>query len=95
MAKQANRIFGIDLGTTYSSIAYVDEFGKAVIIPNAENERVTPSVVFFDEDSIVVGDVAKESSKLYPDDVVCFVKRSMGEPNFIFIHKNICRRYCI
>ncbi len=83
---QSNRIFGIDLGTTYSSIAYVDEFGKAVIIPNAENERVTPSVVFFDEDSIVVGDVAKESAKLYPDDVVCFIKRSMGEPNFVFIH---------
>ena len=88
MAKQANHIFGIDLGTTYSSIAYVDEFGKAVIIPNAENERITPSVVFFDEESIVVGDVAKESSKLYPDDVVCFVKRSMGEPNFIFIHNS-------
>jgi molecular chaperone DnaK len=87
-AKQATHIFGIDLGTTYSSIAYVDEFGKAVIIPNAESERVTPSVVFFDEESIVVGDVAKESSKLYPDDVVCFVKRSMGEPNFIFIHNS-------
>lgn len=88
MAKQAQakHIFGIDLGTTYSSIAYVDEFGKAVIIPNAENERVTPSVVFFDEENIVVGDVAKESSKLYPDDVVCFIKRAMGEPNFIFIH---------
>ena len=36
---QTKRIFGIDLGTTYSSIAYVDEFGKAVIIPNAESER--------------------------------------------------------
>ncbi len=86
MTQQANRIFGIDLGTTYSSIAYVDEFGKAVIIPNAENERVTPSVVFFDEDSIVVGDVAKESAKLYPNDVVSFIKRSMGEPNFVFVH---------
>ncbi|NOY68720.1 MAG: Hsp70 family protein [Deltaproteobacteria bacterium] len=78
------RIFGIDLGTTYSSIAYVDEFGKAVIIPNAENERVTPSVVFFDEGNIVVGEVAKESAKLYPNEVVSFIKRSMGEPNFIF-----------
>lgn len=78
------RIFGIDLGTTYSSISYVDEFGKAVIIPNAENERVTPSVVFFDEENIVVGEVAKESSKLYPNEVVSFIKRSMGEPNFLF-----------
>ena len=88
MAEQSKRIFGIDLGTTYSSIAYVDEFGKAVIIPNAENERVMPSVVFFDEDSIVVGDVAKESSKLYPNEVVSFVKRSMGEPNFVFLHNS-------
>ncbi len=86
MGTVSKRIFGIDLGTTYSSIAYVDEFGKAVIVPNAENERTTPSVVFFDESSIVVGDVAKESAKLYPNDVVSFVKRSMGEPNFIFVH---------
>ncbi|MFP3981345.1 MAG: Hsp70 family protein [Desulfobacterales bacterium] len=84
MDKNIKRIYGIDLGTTYSSIAYVDEYGKAVIIPNAENERVTPSVVFFDENNIVVGEVAKESSKLYPNEVISFIKRSMGEPNFIF-----------
>lgn len=88
MEKHGKRIFGIDLGTTYSSVAYIDEFGKAVIIPNAENERVTPSVVFFDGDSVVVGDVAKESSKLYPNEVVSFVKRSMGEPNFVFEYNN-------
>jgi len=82
--KSIKHIFGIDLGTTYSSISYVDEFGKAVIIPNSENERVTPSVVFFDEANIVVGEVAKESAKLYPNEVVAFIKRSMGEPNFIF-----------
>ncbi|MFO7838984.1 MAG: Hsp70 family protein, partial [Desulfosalsimonadaceae bacterium] len=88
MGKQGKRIFGIDLGTTYSSAAYVDEFGKAVIIPNAENERITPSVVFFDGDAVVVGDVAKESAKLYPNEVVSFVKRSMGEPNFVFEYNN-------
>ncbi len=88
MEKHGKRIFGIDLGTTYSSVAYIDEFGKAVIIPNAENERVTPSVVFFDGDSVVVGDVAKESSKLYPNEVVSFVKRAMGEPNFVFEYNN-------
>ena len=38
-------VAGIDLGTTFSSIAYLDENGKPVIIPNAENERLTPSVV--------------------------------------------------
>lgn len=91
MSKQTKRIFGIDLGTTYSSIACVDEYGKTVVIPNAENQRVTPSVVFFDGDNVVVGDVAKESAKLYPNDVVSFVKRSMGEANFIFEHSG--KRY--
>ena len=64
MSEEKKRIFGIDLGTTNSSIAYVDEYGKPVIVPNAENQRITPSVVFFDEDSIVIGEVAKESAKL-------------------------------
>lgn len=84
MTQAIKKIFGIDLGTTYSSIANVDEYGKAVIIPNAENQRVTPSVVFFDGDQIVVGDVAKESAKLYPNEVVSFIKRSMAEPNFLY-----------
>ncbi len=84
MSEKMKKVFGIDLGTTYSSIAYVDEYGKPVILPNAENQHLTPSVVFFDEGNIVVGDVAKESSKIYPDEVVSFVKRSMGEPNFLF-----------
>ena len=42
------RVYGIDLGTTYSAIAYVDEHGKPVIVPNQESERITPSVVLFD-----------------------------------------------
>ncbi len=87
MNERLKRIFGIDLGTTYSSIAYVDEFGKAVILPNAENQRVTPSVVFFDGDSIVVGEVAKECSRLYPNEVVSFIKRSMGESDYLFDYR--------
>ncbi len=86
MSENLEKIFGIDLGTTYSSISYVDEFGKALIVPNAENQRITPSVVFFDGGNIVVGDVAKESAKLYPNEVVSFVKRSMGESDFFFEH---------
>ncbi|MDD3082549.1 MAG: Hsp70 family protein [Desulfobacterales bacterium] len=78
------RIYGIDLGTTYSSIAYIDEYGKPVVIPNLDNQRLTPSVVFFDGDAVIVGEVAKESAKLYPEQVVGFIKRSMGEANFLF-----------
>lgn len=79
-----DKVFGIDLGTTYSCISYVDEFGKPVVVANAENERTTPSVVFFDDDKIIVGSVAKESAKLYPDRVVSFVKRNMGNGEFVF-----------
>jgi len=86
------RIFGIDLGTTYSSIAFVNDYGKSTVIPSAEGEYTVPSVVFFDDDHILVGSVAKESAKLYPDQVVSFIKRSMGEPDFIYSYKNInCR----
>ena len=84
MSDKIKKIFGIDLGTTYSTIAHVDEYGKPVILSNSEGTHLTPSVVFFDGGNIVVGDIAKESSKIYPDEVVSFVKRSMGEPDFLF-----------
>ena len=84
MKAKKSRIFGIDLGTTYSSIAYIDDHAQPVIIPNSENQTVTPSVVFFDENNVVVGHVAKESGKAYPDQVVSFIKRNMGEPDFYF-----------
>jgi molecular chaperone DnaK (HSP70) len=78
------RVFGIDLGTTYSAIAYVDEHGKPVIVPNQESERITPSVVLFDGDNIIVGNTAKESAKVEPDRVVSRVKQHMGDPNYSF-----------
>ncbi len=84
MTNQIKKIFAIDLGTTYSAIAYVDEHGKPVIIPNAENQSITPSVVFFDGDNVIVGDIAKENTKLYPNEVVTLIKRSMADPNFLF-----------
>jgi molecular chaperone DnaK len=78
------RVYGIDLGTTYSAIAYVDEHGKPVIVPNQESERITPSVVLFDGDNIIVGNTAKESAKVEPNRVVSRIKQSMGDPNFVF-----------
>lgn len=84
MSEQLARVYGIDLGTTYSCISYVDEHGKPVIVPNEENERITPSVVFFDGDKVIVGNEAKANSELYSNQVVAFVKRYMGDPNFLF-----------
>lgn len=71
---------GIDLGTTYSAAAYVDEHGDARIIPNSENERITPSVVFFEsENNIIVGQRAKEEIEISPEQVVSHIKREMGK----------------
>lgn len=76
------KVFGIDLGTTYSCIAYIDENNKPVVVKNSEGELTTPSVVYFEsKDDITVGESAKESSKMYPDQVVSFIKRSMGKPD--------------
>lgn len=71
--------FGIDLGTTYSCIAYVDDSGRARVIRNALGEETTPSVVYFESaSSTVVGRDAKNVSKLEPDLVVSLIKRQMG-----------------
>ncbi len=86
MSDGLKRVYGIDLGTTYSAISYVDEHGKPVIVPNAESERITPSVVLFDGEKVIVGNTAKESSKVEPDRVVSRVKQHMGDPHFIFEH---------
>src|SRR3954467_4773327 len=69
---------GLDLGTTFSVIAQVNENGTPVVLPNAEGSPTTPLVVLFDGDHAVVGAVAKESLATEPDNVVQLVKRHMG-----------------
>ncbi len=77
------KVFGIDLGTTYSCIAHMDENNKPVVLKNSEGELTTPSIVFFETaNDVTVGSSAKESSKMYPDQVVSFIKRSIGQPGF-------------
>jgi len=77
------RVYGIDLGTTYSCISHVDEHGKPVVLANAEGEMTTPSVVFFESpDNIVVGQSAKEVVSIHPGLCVAAVKRAMGDPHF-------------
>ncbi len=71
---------GIDLGTTYSCIAYVDETGRPATLKNMEGDLVTPSVVYFESaDNIVVGRTAKNAMITDEDRVVAFVKRNMGD----------------
>lgn len=78
------KVVGIDLGTTFSSVAFVNKHGKAEIIANREGERITPSVVLFDDNIPVVGSIAKRSAIADPYNVAQFVKRQMGNPSWKF-----------
>ena len=87
------RAIGIDLGTTYSAVAILQEDGKPSILPNIEGQNITPSVVLFPDaasgsDEPLVGDMAKHSAATAPLDVVQFVKRQMGDPNWRFESAN-------
>ena len=73
-----SKVIGIDLGTTNSCVA-VMEGGEAVVIPNAEGNRTTPSVVAFSKDGErMVGQVAKRQAITNPDRTVISIKREMG-----------------
>ncbi|MBD5483917.1 MAG: Hsp70 family protein [Lachnospiraceae bacterium] len=79
----AKYVFGIDLGTTYSCIAYVDETGRAAVINNAEGTNTTPSVVnFASPNQVVVGQVAKENAVIDPNNTISLVKTLMGKSDF-------------
>jgi len=80
MTNRASNAVGIDLGTTYSALAYVDEQGTPRIVPDSSGNNVTPSVVCFDELDVIVGEMALEQSRLSAEDVVQFIKVHMGEP---------------
>jgi molecular chaperone DnaK len=76
-------ILGIDLGTTFSAMAFVDRHGKCNILPNAEGHATTASVVhFYDRDACVVGEEAVKMVVVDAANVVRFIKRYMGEPDF-------------
>ncbi|MBQ1951091.1 MAG: Hsp70 family protein, partial [Clostridia bacterium] len=72
------KIIGIDLGTTNSCVAVI-EGGEAVVIPNAEGARTTPSVVAFKKDGErIIGRVAKQQAVSAPDRTISSIKRDMG-----------------
>ena len=73
-----SKIIGIDLGTTNSCVA-VMEGGEPVVIPNAEGNRTTPSVVAFSKNGErLVGQIAKRQAVTNPDNTVISIKRKMG-----------------
>ena len=78
-----SKIIGIDLGTTNSCVA-VMEGSEAKVIPNAEGERTTPSVIAFKDDEIQVGAIAKRQAVTNLD-TVSSIKRKMGTKEVVTI----------
>ncbi|GIW80529.1 MAG: hypothetical protein KatS3mg105_2336 [Gemmatales bacterium] len=76
------KLVGIDLGTTYTAIATLDDRGQAVTLPNREGDMITPSVVFIDGDCAVVGQAARDVALEQPDKVAAFIKRRMGHKSY-------------
>ena len=80
-------IVGIDLGTTFSAIAKLDDTGRPEIIDNSEGKNVTPSVVeFISENKFLVGDAAKSQIGYADENIAHEVKRSMGSSKTEYEH---------
>lgn len=74
---------GIDLGTTFSAVSIIDDSGKPVIVNNLLGESLTPSVIYFENQSkIIVGSEAKEMQAFGENNIASFFKRNMGDNNF-------------
>lgn len=71
-------ILGIDLGTTYSVCAYLDDKGNPQVIENFEGEKLTPSVVQIEDGNVIVGEIAKDNSIIDAKNVISTVKNYMG-----------------
>jgi molecular chaperone DnaK len=71
-------VVGIDLGTTFSAIATLDDRGQAVTLPNRDGDMLTPSAVLLQDGGAVVGQAALDVSLEHPDQVAMLIKRRMG-----------------
>src|SRR6516162_2890362 len=79
----AGKLVGIDLGTTFSAIATLDDYGHPVTLPNRDGDMLTPSAVLLaDDGSAVVGQSALDVALEQPDRVATLVKRRMGHASF-------------
>ena len=75
---------GIDLGTTYSAISYLDHFGRPQVLTNLEGDKTTPSVVLLDGDAVIVGKEAVKAMSTDMDRIAECSKRDLGRP---FYHR--------
>jgi molecular chaperone DnaK len=77
-----SKLVGIDLGTTFSAIATLDDHGQAITLPNRDGDMLTPSAVLIEDGSAVVGQAARDVALDMPDRVAQLIKRYMGQPKF-------------
>src|SRR5919201_920898 len=78
MASGSGKLVGIDLGTSFSAIATLDDHGQPVTLPNREGEMLTPSAVLIENGTAVVGQPALDVALEAPDRVATLIKRRMG-----------------
>ncbi|MGH7169519.1 MAG: Hsp70 family protein [Gemmataceae bacterium] len=83
MAVGTGKLVGIDLCTTFSAIASLDDHGQPVTLPNRDGDMLTPSaVLLLDDDSTVVGQAALDVALEQPERVATLIKRRMGYSNY-------------
>jgi molecular chaperone DnaK len=82
MNEKVDPAVGIDLGTTFSVVAFVERDGRPKTIDNEEGESTTPSVVFFDKSGTVVGREAVKAAEFEPERIAQFAKRNMGDVGY-------------
>src|SRR5947208_10464198 len=76
-------VVGIDLGTTYSAVATLDDRGQPVTLPTRDGDMLTPSaVLLLDDGAAVVGQAALDEGQQQPDRVATLIKRRMGYPSY-------------
>jgi molecular chaperone DnaK len=73
---------GIDLGTTFSAAAWVDQSGRTAMVRNIDGELLMPSVVQFADAEVIVGKDARAATTIHPEMVAQWVKRDMGLPYY-------------
>ena len=79
---------GIDLGTTFSAVAYINDAGNPELISHEHGKHTMPSTILFNNGKPVIGEKAKRKSISDPKNYGSFVKRHMGEKEFRLINKN-------
>jgi molecular chaperone DnaK len=79
----AGKLVGIDLGTTFSAIATIDDRGQPLTLPTRDGDMLLPSAVMLDDDgTVVVGQPALDVALERPDHVATLIKRRMGQPSY-------------